>query len=62
LNIVLDTGGLIGIERDDQRVAGLVELGRSNAPCCEPMRPILADFDDRQSSRRLGGQSWISSQ
>lgn len=28
MNLVLDAGGLIGIERDDRRVAGLVELGR----------------------------------
>lgn len=32
MNIVLDAGALIGIDRDDRRVAGLVELGRrSNA-------------------------------
>ena len=28
MNLVLDAGALIGIERDDRRVAGLVELGR----------------------------------
>ena len=28
MNIVLDAGGLIGIDRDDRRVAGLVELAR----------------------------------
>lgn len=28
MNLVLDAGALIGIDRDDRRVAGLIELGR----------------------------------
>lgn len=31
MNLVLDPGALIGIERDDRRVAGLIELGRRSA-------------------------------
>lgn len=28
MNLILDAGALIGIDRDDRRVAGLIELGR----------------------------------
>lgn len=31
MNLVLDAGALIGIDRDDRRVAGLIELGRRSA-------------------------------
>lgn len=31
MNVVLDAGALIGIDRDDRRVAGLIELGRRAA-------------------------------
>ena len=31
MNLVLDAGALIGVDRDDRRVAGLIELGRRSA-------------------------------
>jgi len=42
MNIVLDTGGLIGIARDDRRVAGLIELGRRAGANLVTVAPVVA--------------------
>ena len=42
MNLVLDAGGLIGIERDDRRVAGLIELGRRAGANLVTVAPVVA--------------------
>lgn len=42
MNLVLDAGALIGIERDDRRVAGLVELGRRAGADLVTAAPVVA--------------------
>jgi hypothetical protein len=42
VNIVLDAGGLIGIERGDRRVAGLIELGRRAGANLVTVAPVVA--------------------
>lgn len=42
MNIVLDTGGLIGIERYDRRVVGLIELGRRAGANLVTVAPVVA--------------------
>lgn len=39
--MVLDAGALIGIERDDRRVAGLVELGRRVGADLVTVAPVV---------------------
>ena len=41
MNLVLDAGGLIGIDRDDRRVAGLIELGRRAAADLVTVAPVV---------------------
>jgi hypothetical protein len=42
VNLVLDAGALIGIDRDDRRVAGLVELGRRSGAGLVTTAPVVA--------------------
>lgn len=42
MNIVLDAGALIGIDRDDRRVAGLIELGRRAGASLVTTAPVVA--------------------
>ncbi len=42
MNLVLDAGALIAIDRDDRRVAGLVELGRRAGASLVTAAPIVA--------------------
>ena len=41
MNLVLDAGALIGIDRDDRRVAGLIELGRRAAADLVTVAPVV---------------------
>lgn len=41
MNLVLDAGALIGIDRDDRRVAGLIELGRRAAATLVTSAPVV---------------------
>jgi hypothetical protein len=41
VNLVLDAGALIGIDRDDRRVAGLIELGRRAAADLVTPAPVV---------------------
>lgn len=41
MNLVLDAGALIGIERNDRRVAGLIELGRRSAARLITTAPVV---------------------
>jgi hypothetical protein len=41
VNLVLDAGALIGIDRDDRRTAGLVELGRRSAAELVTTAPVV---------------------
>jgi hypothetical protein len=43
MNLVLDAGALIGIDRDDRRTAGLIELGRRSAAALVTTAPVVAD-------------------
>lgn len=42
MNVVLDAGALIGIERDDRRVAGLIELARRAGANLVTVAPVVA--------------------
>ncbi|MPZ65765.1 MAG: hypothetical protein GEU83_09715 [Pseudonocardiaceae bacterium] len=42
MNLVLDAGALIGIDRDDRRVAGLIELGRRAGAPLVTAAPVVA--------------------
>ena len=42
MNLVLDAGALTGVERDDRRVAGLVELGRRAGANLVTVAPVVA--------------------
>ena len=42
MNLLLDAGALIGIDRDDRRVAGLIELGRRSGATLVASTPIVA--------------------
>jgi predicted nucleic acid-binding protein len=42
MNLVLDAGALIGIDRDDRRTAGLIELGRRSAAELVTTAPVVA--------------------
>lgn len=42
MNLVLDAGALIAIDRDDRRVAGLVELGRRAGASLVSVAPVVA--------------------
>ena len=42
MNLLLDAGALIGIDRDDRRVAGLIELGRRSGATLVTSTPIVA--------------------
>ncbi len=42
MNLVLDAGALIGIDRHDRRVAGLIELGRRAGAELVTTAPVLA--------------------
>lgn len=42
MNLVLDAGALIGIDRDDRRTAGLVELGRRSGATLVTAAPVVA--------------------
>ena len=41
MNLVLDAGALIGIDHDDRRVAGLIELGRRAAADLVTPAPVV---------------------
>lgn len=41
MNLILDAGALIAIERDDRRVAGLIELGRRAAASLVTTVPVV---------------------
>jgi hypothetical protein len=41
VNLVLDAGALIGIDRDDRRVAGLIELGRRAGADLTTVAPVV---------------------
>jgi hypothetical protein len=41
MKLVLDAGALIGIDRDDRRVAGLVELGRRAGAALVTTAPVV---------------------
>ncbi len=41
MNLVLDAGALIGIDRDDRRIAGLLELGRRVAADLVTTAPVV---------------------
>jgi len=41
VNLVLDAGALIAIDRDDRRVAGLVELGRRAGAALVTTAPVV---------------------
>ena len=47
MRLVLDAGALIGIERNDRRVAGLIELGRRSGAGLVTVAPVV-------------GQAWRS--
>lgn len=42
MNLVLDAGALIGIDRDDRRTAGLIELGRRSGAGLVTTAPVVA--------------------
>jgi hypothetical protein len=42
VNVILDAGALIGIERGDRRVAGLIELGRRAGANLVTVAPVVA--------------------
>ena len=42
MNLVLDAGALIGIDRDDRRTAGLIELGRRSGAALVTAAPVVA--------------------
>ena len=42
MNLVLDAGALIGIDHDDRRTAGLIELGRRSAGALVTTAPVVA--------------------
>ena len=42
MNLVLDAGALIAIDRDDHRIAGLVELGRRAGATLVTVAPVVA--------------------
>ncbi len=41
MNLVLDAGALIAIDRDDRRVAGLIELGRRASASLVSTAPVV---------------------
>ncbi len=41
MNLVLDAGALLGIDRDDRRIAGLLELGRRVAADLVTRAPVV---------------------
>jgi hypothetical protein len=41
VNLILDAGALIAIDRDDRRVAGLIELGRRAAASLVTTAPVV---------------------
>jgi predicted nucleic acid-binding protein len=59
MNIVLDTGGLIDIERDDRRVAGLIELGRRAGANLVTVAPVVAQAW-RGGARQARLARWLS--
>jgi len=42
VNLVLDAGALIGVDRDDRRTAGLIELGRRSGAELVTSAPVVA--------------------
>jgi len=42
VNLILDAGALIGIDRDDRRTAGLIELGRRSGAALVTSAPVVA--------------------
>lgn len=42
MNLVLDAGALIGVDRDDRRTAGLIELGRRSGATLVTSAPVVA--------------------
>jgi hypothetical protein len=41
VNLVLDAGALVGIDRDDRRTAGLIELGRRSGAALVTTAPVV---------------------
>lgn len=58
MNLVLDAGALIGIDRDDRRVAGLVELGRRAGAGLVTVAPVVAQAW-RNGSRQARLARWL---
>jgi hypothetical protein len=42
VNLVLDAGALIGLDRDDRRTAGPIELGRRSGAALVTTAPVIA--------------------
>lgn len=54
MNLVLDAGALIAIDRDDRRVAGLIELGRRAGAQLQTVAPVVTQvWRDGQRQARL---------
>jgi len=53
VNLVLGAGGLIAIDRDDRRVAGLIELGRRAGASLVTSAPVVSQAwrDGRRQAR-----------
>jgi hypothetical protein len=58
VNLVLDAGALIGIERDDRRVAGLIELGRRAGAGLVTVAPVVAQAW-RDGARQAPLARWL---
>lgn len=54
MNLILDAGALIGIDRDDRRVAGLIELGRRAGAGLVTVAPVVGQaWRDGATQARL---------
>ncbi|HEY0641071.1 MAG TPA: hypothetical protein VGD67_25850 [Pseudonocardiaceae bacterium] len=58
MNVVLDAGGLIGIERDDRRVAGLIELARRAGGGLVTVAPVVGQVW-RGGARQARFARWL---
>jgi hypothetical protein len=61
VNLILDAGALIAIDRDDRRVAGLIELGRRAAASLVTTTPVVGQAwrDGAQQARLARGLAMI---
>lgn len=58
MNVVLDAGALIGIERQDRRVAGLIELARRAGAGLVTVAPVVAQVW-RDGARQATLARWL---